>query len=381
MRNLYFLAMLFFPSICFSQLSLNSNSVKVFDQSNLLAISGSKNIFSGPNQNLNIEVSSDKKNVTYKFPLPIGTVNNAIRSSLEVKSVFDKSDGRGDSFDLDGLKDATTVTLGFDIALIDFEETADDIPFKRRLCSKYYFDSTETSCSFGTIQEDAKKRFESLPSSNNTGRQALCERAGIDTNDIEQECNATTFSEAHATNYRLEDRDYFGVNTSAFLFPIKFTYGYERVSFIDRTAFKKEKDPTEPFSASVGFAYLTNSYLIGAGFEWQKKFDKDNEGAICNLPEMAGDQLSCLTGLIEPPDREIGRNSFIEVRTRRFNSDVGVGVKVTYDSSDNETGIEVPIYFIGSNPLELNGGIKLGWTSEEKELGASFFIGTSFAFF
>jgi hypothetical protein len=159
--------------------------------------------------------------------------------------------------------------------------------------------------------------------------------------------------------------------------------GRQQVKYVDTANFIEIENTRTPWSlnAFAGLIGSDYSWSARANYTYINKFDDADEGEFClpNLDPMA--EEDCLTGPLGEPTEDTTSLVSLEVR-KRFRFKVGNGEvplaiapQVTFDFDENEFGIDVPVYLTSNNEGQLNGGIRFGYRSDDKDFAVGIFIG------
>lgn len=159
--------------------------------------------------------------------------------------------------------------------------------------------------------------------------------------------------------------------------------GQSDLKFIDPVAFAER---SQKKTAISGSAYAG---LIGANYDWAlrakysyiSKFESAMDGQICRNSVVNPAMPECLSGPQGAPGRVKSSIATIELR-KQFNpgdeATFAIAPQFVYDFDKKDFGVDVPIYLTRSKEGTLNGGIRFGYRSDSKDLGAGIFIGLPF---
>lgn len=133
------------------------------------------------------------------------------------------------------------------------------------------------------------------------------------------------------------------------------------------------------YGASLAYTRVGGGYVLGAGLSWEKAYKGGKEQEICNPIGTTG-SLACDKGSLDAPTTEKDEILFVEYRAwPRFGS-LAWSPRVEYNFDGSDFGVRVPVFLVADPKRVLDGGIALGWTSDE-HFTASVFISKSFTFF
>ncbi len=345
----------------------------VFSDIENLTSSDLSSPFSGPSSILSLDIAKDKKTAELKFKA--WSLGKKTTSSISVKAPFDKDSGESSFSNLDGLSNSATITFGFDTKIIGNVETNTSATNNNReLCQKYMLTDKQSSCSYGTVKSAAEKFISENSRNDNI---VICNAFGF--NDVQ--CNKDEFPGLLAEQYAKQRSTIFAPLTSAHLIPVKFTFGRASYKYLDLDTLENEKDSLDGLSASVGYGYLTHKWFAGTNLEYQDSHKAGDTKSYCTSINDSSSATQCEDIAFGDPTKKTRHNLSFEFRYRAMNEKFAIGIKVTRDVKNSEEAVEIPIYFLQPNKYGLSTGVKLGWDSEEKDVGATLFFGTSFAFF
>jgi len=125
------------------------------------------------------------------------------------------------------------------------------------------------------------------------------------------------------------------------------------------------------FSGSSVYASLN----YARGTEFKAGATKD----FCAPAGLAG-VLQCESLMIAPPRKT--QTELLELESRGWVGNLGVGVHLTRDLRGDITTVELPVYFLqnlGTSEMELNLGARAKWQSDTRAYSLSVFIGPAFS--
>lgn len=194
----------------------------------------------------------------------------------------------------------------------------------------------------------------------------LCHEHG----DKRDSCNIYKFGDAVASKAIQTT----GMTSAA---GVAFELSRPKFEFATPTTFTANKEQLREYAGTVAYGIIPNIghlYFTGLDFRYEVSHEAKPKQQIC-LPIDATPALRCTTTSVGAPEREMKR--IAELRTRWYASgSVIVDVVVARDFNSNATGIDIPIAFSRSGKDNLfNGGVRLGWRSDTKEVTASVFVG------
>lgn len=171
-----------------------------------------------------------------------------------------------------------------------------------------------------------------------------------------------------------------------FLYGFDARVGHESFDIMDPLTFQKESDDRTPFSASVFFAYAPSIrpllFLVGA--QYQHRYKAANAQTLCEPPGPGGIQ-NCHIGSIADPVEQEATVLYAEARSQ-FNTGlvdwpIAIQARIAYDTSDEVTGVDVPVFLVRDSDNNLRGGLRFGWRSDTEDVTAGVFVGAAFSLF
>jgi hypothetical protein len=123
-------------------------------------------------------------------------------------------------------------------------------------------------------------------------------------------------------------------------------------------------------------AYLTAVGYLAAGFRYEHSWKADDSAEYCHPVGTPG--ISKCQDLQSSPPTDKTKHVFSLEWRRYFGGHVGVAVTLAYDAKNDVFAAELPLYFVQSMDGGLNGGIKLGRSSDDDDPVLSLFVGSTF---
>lgn len=173
--------------------------------------------------------------------------------------------------------------------------------------------------------------------------------------------------------------------------PIRFwglaaTAGQSKRDYIDVAAFAKASESRTAIAASGYVGLITSDYkwALRLKYDYLRDVKPAANGQICRASATAANMQECLEGALGRPTRSETNIASFELRHRfsLLNGDnkipVAIAPQITYDFDKKEYGIDVPVYLTQNKEGKLNGGIRFGYRSDTKDVGAGVFIGVPF---
>lgn len=118
---------------------------------------------------------------------------------------------------------------------------------------------------------------------------------------------------------------------------------------------------------------LRGLYYVGLNARYETSYKGQTKTQLC-IPFGSGGALKCSDVVIGAPRKSIKAIAELEVR-KYFGSNFLAIPRVSHDFRKTVTGVELPLYFLKDLKGGLNGGISLGWRSDERSITASVFVG------
>lgn len=139
---------------------------------------------------------------------------------------------------------------------------------------------------------------------------------------------------------------------------------------------EKAKETEIPWGAKVylGFVPRGTEAFIAFGAEWQQSYQADPPQTACT--NSSDPILTCATGSLAAPSSKIKHIFTVEARGELLG--VGMALKMSHDRRNDESGVDLPIYFIRNGGGQISGGIRAGWTSTD-DFNFGVFVGTPLA--
>lgn len=151
--------------------------------------------------------------------------------------------------------------------------------------------------------------------------------------------------------------------------------GYDTYRYLT-PQLQKSSDSHQGYGASFETAFVSPSreWLFALGAKYQRGHESNDEVVLCP-PGNGVDPVQCISGSLGAPSEATRKLLWGEVRGSF--GDFGYSLKATHDLESDETGVNLPIYFVRNNDGDLTGGLRLGWT-DEQHFGAGIFISKPF---
>jgi len=206
----------------------------------------------------------------------------------------------------------------------------------------------------------------------------LCKAAGIDVlkNEI---CDSNLMKEG----LRKNKRSALYANYMALFwdpaawkstYGVEATIGYEEFKFREVATLDKNDSNETPWSIGLfgGFIPPSKNAFVSFGLKFQETYKPTDKRTVCPT-ETELEYLECITGNIGGPNEKKKHLAYIDVRSQLEH--MGFSARVTHDFKNDETGVDLPIYLLKSSKGIFNGGLRLGWTSED-DFSFGVFVGS-----
>lgn len=164
---------------------------------------------------------------------------------------------------------------------------------------------------------------------------------------------------------------------------------YEAINSVDLST---DDDIKTAYSAALTGVYypVDGVSAIKIELEYADALEELDETIVCKAP-LADPAVDCKSGFAALPERE--ESLVLRSEYRRFfpidgiATGLGIAPLVSFDTINNDWGVELPIYAVLGGESPIAPGIKLGYTKdsneasdEDEEFTVSLFLKTSFSF-
>ena len=146
--------------------------------------------------------------------------------------------------------------------------------------------------------------------------------------------------------------------------------GYQQNTFLNLSSYKNRIVDHVPFEVKAfGSAIIDKYGSVTASFDYQFAYADQKSAVICqNQTGSTATTFTCLQNPVGSPARNSKQLLALEYRTYvhsfLFINTWSIAPQVTYDFSDRESGVDIPIYFITDKSNNLIGGLRLGYSSK-----------------
>lgn len=171
----------------------------------------------------------------------------------------------------------------------------------------------------------------------------------------------------YALNFSFEKTKYWGGDATA---------AHENFTFTTNENLANDLTQKETDIAARAYfgQVLSLSSLYEIGYRYEKSFQSEKETEVCTM--LADSTSSCRDIAIGAPTEIKKHIAFASYR--KINSNYAINVTLSHDIENDQTGIQVPIWFRKSEKGIFNGGVQVDWTSEGDEIMFSVFLNSPF---
>ena len=167
------------------------------------------------------------------------------------------------------------------------------------------------------------------------------------------------------------------------------SFSRAKYKFITQAPLANSKVSHNNYEAKAfgGHVFGSGNLSLSGSLAYGRSYESGASVQLCE-PNGVGSQLACFTGPLGPPARTDEYIGAMEVRWQLALPGVGKGTfvgiapRISYEIKSNSALIDVPIYFIPSKDTNsLNGGLRFGYNTADKEFGIGLFVGVPFSLF
>jgi len=139
-----------------------------------------------------------------------------------------------------------------------------------------------------------------------------------------------------------------------------------------------------PYNISAFWGVSPNSAATYFGVGINRKLQYKASDTLTKCPNSTDSEpTQCVTGAFAKPKKDNDNAIFGVARYRSsfgLNQDnpIAVEFRTTYDFEDKVIGFAVPVYLLTNKDGQLRGGVRFKWDSDDSNVGAGLFIGTTF---
>lgn len=169
----------------------------------------------------------------------------------------------------------------------------------------------------------------------------------------------------------------------AWAFDLHGAIGTRKFEYLDTTTLATLGERKVGWSFGLGYTryFRRSPTAVTLGFDYEEAY-KDRKAQIFCPPATGPNPVQCVQG--PPGAPNFDRSAIVRFNLRhrvigpKGKTRFAVSPNVFYDVSDSEFAAELPIYFIPGKDDSLTGGVKIGYTSESKDVTFGVFIGVAF---
>ena len=172
-------------------------------------------------------------------------------------------------------------------------------------------------------------------------------------------------------------------NAPTYFFGADATVGRKSYSFLDREAFANESE------SNTGYEIAAFGGIIGGSGNWSARVGishartyADQDSVELCRSVVGSTDILCLSGADGPPTRNNrtilsleGRQLF---RLANALGNIGIAPELAIDVDDGEYTVDVPIYLARNADGQLNGGVRVSYSSDENDVAFGIFVGVPF---
>ncbi|WEF34014.1 hypothetical protein [Pseudoduganella chitinolytica] len=166
-----------------------------------------------------------------------------------------------------------------------------------------------------------------------------------------------------------------------FLLGVSGALEFQNIKFYTPDTLTEKKENHRPWSLAVTGGWnperIEKLFLLFRA-EHKRSYEADDEVTRCPVGG-TDPTVICVTGSFAPP--KLTKNNVISFESRYLFKKIAIAAIVSRNLGKDVTTVDLPVYLIGNDKVPLNGGVRLGWDSKDKDLKAGVFVGVPFAFF
>ena len=160
------------------------------------------------------------------------------------------------------------------------------------------------------------------------------------------------------------------------------TLGYDDFTYYDATTLAKSDSRKQPWDIGAFYSYtfLSDASRLSLAVKLENAYKAAKAETRCPVPTGTL-PVTCVSGSFTAPNEKRSHIVSTEYRKILESGKYAWALSVNRDFKNKVTGVELPLYFLRSEQGFVNGGITLGWTSEDKKATVGLFIGKPFDLF
>lgn len=163
---------------------------------------------------------------------------------------------------------------------------------------------------------------------------------------------------------------------------VEASIGYNKFDYRLPGTLAKASDGKVQYGLSAfGALFPSGRSMIGISAEYQHAYKAQDEAVLCK-PVVVTPADDCAKAAPGAPKKDDGLPLAVEYRQTiaigwSF-ADLALSPKATVDALDGAIGLELPVYLIPKGKAPVLPGVKIGYTSDEKDVSFGVFLKTSF---
>ena len=159
--------------------------------------------------------------------------------------------------------------------------------------------------------------------------------------------------------------------------------GYNRFNYVDAISLADGNSSKISWSGGISATkyFSLSPTAITATFDYEAAWKARDKKILCPAGPSTT-PVTCANNHVGPPQLERSGIARLNLRHRfsdaKGNGLIGISPNVAVNVSDGTWGAELPIYLLPGSDDTLTGGIKVGYTSEKKDVTFGIFVGAAF---
>jgi hypothetical protein len=158
--------------------------------------------------------------------------------------------------------------------------------------------------------------------------------------------------------------------------------GYNEFDYRDRNSLAELSQDKVGYAAEAYIAHLfpSGETSISGHVAYELGYEAGKKQILCPFNVGPG-PVQCFNDPASPPKKD--KSLLIKFDLRHYigqalGTSFAIAPLVTYDTSDDVVGVDVPLYVVSDGDFGLTGGIRAGWRSDTKDVVVGFFVGKAF---
>lgn len=296
--------------------------------------------------------------------------------SFGVEGAIDSDSKEGTFADLDGLKNGSKVTFGIEFWNTDDKGLASFSINNAKNCQSLVEKQNELISDL----KQCRKQYISEAQAYQNSEIFLAEKCETFTDELDKLPRACSDTVAYESQTEEEKNKLFDL--SSHVFAVKVNVGSNKLKWVDDVTLKSSNDVKESYSLETVYSYISNKYQrLNVGLRYEDYWKSQTSQTICvPITQISGAQ-SCSESPLGIPENKIGKIAFIEFERYIGSSDnFAIAPKISHDFELDVTGIDIPFYLYQESKTKgLQGGVRLGWRSDKKDMVVSVFFSKPFS--